>query len=121
MKIERLVWISKSAQEAELYITDGTYQCISFSQPCEHKEGDIINVPLHAFMVKNVMLSYSEEVFIEQVGVNNLPHRCTAIVVNRNDALVKVGSIVIELDSIIPGGVEEGMLVNFECSRLDLW
>ena len=67
------------------------------------------------------MLSNSDLVSIEALGEKALPHRVTAVVEDRSENIVKVGSIVIELDCVIPSGIDKGMLVDFECSRLDVW
>ena len=120
MKVEKLNWTSKPAQEAELTITDGKYSCMVFCQPCDYEVGDIID-SLHAFMAKEVMLSNSDHVSIEALADKVLSHRVTAIVEDWVENLVKVGSILIELDCAIPGGIESGMLVDFACSRLDVW
>ncbi|WP_345843359.1 hypothetical protein [Shewanella algae] len=120
MKVEKLNWTSKSAQEAELTITDGEYSCIAFCQPCEYEKGAEVDY-LHAFMAKEVMLSNSGLVSIEALEEKVLPHRVTAVVEDRLENIVKVGSIIIELDCAIPAGVDKGMLVDFECSRLDVW
>lgn len=121
MKIEKMVCISEAAQEAELSITDGKFTCVAFSQPCDYSEGDVVDDSLHAFTSKNIMLSRNEEVRIQRLNERTLSHRCTAIVDNKSQSLVRVGSIIIELDSSIPAGVEDGMFVDFECSRLDVW
>ena len=121
MKIEKLIWISEAAQEAELAIIDGEFTCVAFSQPCHYSEGDVIDDSLHAFMSKNIMLSRNADVSLQRLNERALPHKCTAIVDNKLEALVRIGSIIIELDSSIPAGVEDGMLVDFECSRLDVW
>tara|TARA_R110001599_G_C11823498_1_gene617468 strand:+ start:165 stop:530 length:366 start_codon:yes stop_codon:yes gene_type:complete len=121
MRIEKLVWISEVAQEAELIISDGQFTCIAFSQPCDYNEGDSVDDYLHAFMSKNIMLSQDDGVSIRSLEERLLSHKCTAVVESRMESLVRIGNIIIELDSQIPAGVEDGMLVDFECARLDLW
>lgn len=121
MKVKKITWISSAAQEAEVEITDGTYSCVAFCQPCELKVGVDINEPLHAFITKNTMLSSNEEVSIGKISKDVFGHRCTAKVFDKSNGLVKVGSIIIELDSVIPPGAEYGTLIEFECSRLDIW
>jgi len=74
-----------------------------------------------AFMSKIIMLSYNESMNIKPLIDKTLAHKFTAIVENFLEGAVRVGSILIELDSLIPAGIEDGMLIDFECSRLDLW
>ncbi|WP_038181721.1 hypothetical protein [Vibrio rhizosphaerae] len=121
MKIEKINWISEIAQEAEVFLTDGEYKCMAFCQPCNYDVGMSISTALHSFMTKNIMLSYSENCLLKQIDSERFPHKCTAIVKNVSSSLVSVGKFVIELDSIIPAGVNDGDIIDFECARIDLW
>jgi len=46
MKIIKLNWLSKPAQEAELVVSDGVHNCLVFSQPCSVELNQIIVDPL---------------------------------------------------------------------------
>jgi hypothetical protein len=121
MKIEKIEWISRAGQEAEVHLSSGGYRCIAFCQPCEYEEGASVTEALHAFMTKEVMLSRDEDASLNWLGGSSLVHKCTARVVDVAHALVSVGDIKIELDGSIPAGVNAGDLIDFKCARLDLW
>ena len=119
MYIKNLDWISKSAEEAELVVTDDTYICIVFSQPCKYQEGDKLLEPLHAFMAENLMISYELNFKLERIS--NFEHRCVARVTDIDENLVRIGDISVKLDVNIPSWAENGSLIEFECCRIDLW
>ncbi|RFA24238.1 hypothetical protein CAI21_22430 [Alkalilimnicola ehrlichii] len=121
MKIEKIRWISEAGQEAEVHLSDGSRACVAFCQPCEYEVGAAVAGPLRAFMTKNVMLSYEQDVSLRNTNDNLFAYRCTARVIDPQHGLVCVGGLKIELDERIPAGVGGGDLVDFECARLDLW
>ena len=40
---------------------------------------------------------------------------------NKDNSIVSVGGISIELDSNIPGDIEQGDYIEFTCARIDVW
>jgi hypothetical protein len=119
MIIKKLTWLSKDAKEAELLISDGHYECVAYSCPCKMKEGEILYEPLHAFMVKDLMVSFQNHCSISLLQLNRLSHHCVAEVVDSENGIVRVGKIKIDLDERIP--ITQGDLVEFNCLRLDVW
>jgi hypothetical protein len=121
MKVIKLTWLSKEAKEAELIVSDGNYKCVVFSHPCEVSEGDLLKEPLHAFIVKDLMISNDQNYFMSTIKPGRLSHRCVAKVVDENTGLVKIGNINILLDEKLPMGTKSGDFIEFICVRLDLW
>jgi hypothetical protein len=121
MKIEKINWISREGQEAEVLVSDGDCVCAVFCQPCEYEEQALVAGPLHAFMTKHVMLSRRESISLKRIDTKLFAYECTAHVLDSLRALVSIGSLEIELDDRIPAGVNNGDLVDFECSRIDIW
>lgn len=110
-----------AAKEAELVVSDGKYECIAFSQPCDVREGDNLKEPLHAFIVDNLMVARQKDCNISLIKAEGLAQHCVAEVVDAEDGLVKIGNIEIILEGKAPPGVIPGDLVEFTCARLDLW
>tara|TARA_R110000868_G_scaffold368973_1_gene632213 strand:- start:966 stop:1331 length:366 start_codon:yes stop_codon:yes gene_type:complete len=121
MIVKKLTWLSEVAREAELIISDGKYECVAFSQPCDVREGDDLKEPLHAFMVNNLMISRESSCSIMPLQPNKLAQQCIAEVVDAENGLVKVGNIEIALEGKAPPRALPGDLVEFSCARLDLW
>lgn len=78
MKVIDILWISKVAKEAELTVSDGIYNCIVFSQPCDVSKGDLINAPLHAFITKDIMASRDDHYYIKLIEKGRLEQKCSA-------------------------------------------
>jgi hypothetical protein len=122
MIIKKLTWLSQEGQEAELVVSDGTYECLTFCHPCNLSEGQKIQNPLYAFMTENLMLSYKEEHSIKQLKPEMFGHFCIAQVMDRAKNLVTVGGLSIIVDEDLPIGCDNDTFVEFSCGRLDvLW
>jgi hypothetical protein len=123
MKIIELNWVSQSAKEAELIISDGIHKCLAFSQPCHMELNQNFNEPLHAVDVEELKKidNENEEEKISRSEVGYFSHSCVARIQNLHDAVVSIGGILIRLDVPIPGWATENDLVGFQCGRLDIW
>lgn len=121
MKVEKVFWISRDAEEAEVRLSDGERVCVAFCQPCEYEEGALVDGPLRAFITKAVMLSRGDQVALERISDTSFAHKCVGRVVDVQQGLVEIGGFEIELDESIPAGASRGDLIDFECARLDLW
>jgi hypothetical protein len=123
MKVIRLSWISKKALEAELIVGDDVHRCLVFSQPCDVKENQLLTSPLHALDVANLMrvIDNDKKENIVKIDESYFSHYCIATIINMQDSIVSVGDILIELENGIPDWAKEGDLIEFKCSRLDIW
>lgn len=119
MVVKEINWISKKAKEAELLITDGQYECLVFSHPCNFNVGDELQDALRAFITEDLMLSYEDKVGIYKNSGNTLSYKCVAEVVNEENDLVKIGGIYLFLDEKLPSSCSKGKLVEFHCCRID--
>jgi hypothetical protein len=123
VKIEKITWISRSAKEAELLISDGKEKCLAFSQPCHFSVGKI-EEPLYALEVTGLMkvVDYNTpEKMVRNQKTSYYSYHCIARVLDFTNSIVVVGRIKIELDCPIPSWAEENALIEFDCVRLDLW
>lgn len=118
-KVENIHWISALSDDAVLTITDGLFSCPVFSSPCLFSKGYIVNNPILAFNVMNVAISNEDQKIISNDDKNDLSLEIVAIVEDQNLNLVKVGEILIEIDTPIPKDIKKKDSVIFCCSRLD--
>ncbi|MBP6104281.1 MAG: hypothetical protein KBD23_05280 [Gammaproteobacteria bacterium] len=122
MIVKKLNWLSEEGQEAELVVSDGTYECVAFCHPCSLSEGGKIQECLYAFDTENLMLSDEKAYLIKQREPEMFEHDCIAQVVDRSKELVRVGDLLIVLDETLPIGCDDRTFVQFSCGRLDvLW
>ena len=122
-EIIKLEWLSKEAKEAELVVSDGINNCLVFSQPCSLRLGQVITEPLHAFDIENLMNVIDTEKYesINKTDESYFSYYCIARVIDKSKSIVSIGGIVINLECQIPNWAYEGDLIEFKCSRLDIW
>lgn len=123
MKVKNIKFISDAAKEAELIVTDGGNECLVFSQPCELEVGEEFSESIKVLDVDSLMkvIDKNKKEGIQRSNESYFSHHCVAKVINKDEGLVSIGGLKMELESMIPGWANEGDLVEFTCSRLDIW
>lgn len=121
MQVKNIQWLSQAAAEAEVEITDGNFVCVAFSCPCEVQVGDKLTEPLHVFDIKDAMLSEKSELGIWKINETGLGRKIVAELIDVAKQVLAVGGITLIVDEYLPGGLERGNLIEFECARIDLW
>ncbi len=121
MKIIDINWLSKSAKEAEVIISDGIYSLSVFSQPCDYAKNQEINDCIHPLEVKNFRKSYEQITTIEKLTDSYFGYRIIGVLDNIDNAILSVGKIKLELNVLIPSWAQEGDYIEFESLRFDLW
>jgi hypothetical protein len=101
MIIKSIKWISKSAEEAEVEISDGNFTCIAFSQPCNVIVGEHLIQPLHVFSVKNAMISDQSAVGIWNLSDTKLERKVISEVIDITNLVVAVGDIHMVIDDFL--------------------
>jgi hypothetical protein len=121
MWIENIHWLSKAADEAEVIISDGLFRCEAYSQPCTAEIGDTLLQPLHVFGIKNAMRAESGDFGFRKLRSDGLAQRIVAKVANFRYGRLAVGNIELIADDPLPGGIQDGDLIELECARVDMW
>jgi len=47
--------------------------------------------------------------------------KVVAKIVDTKNQVIAVGNIKMVIDDFLPGGLENGNIIEFECARIDLW
>ena len=120
MKIKKIEWISKEAKEAEVAISDGSYECVCFYHPCTISLGEIILDPIIAFDIENIIkVNNGTEVAIKKI-IGSMGYKVIARLENINPNIVALGKIMIDIGNNVPKDLYVGDLLSFKCSRLDV-
>lgn len=96
--VEKIEFLSENDKEALVSITDGNYSCLTFCQPCNYSLGDFITVPIHSFDTLDIILETTSCEFYLKRKNSNFGYEAVAKVFNVEDRILKIGSILIELD-----------------------
>jgi hypothetical protein len=121
MRIESIRWLSKPTKEAEVKVSDGSFTCEAYSMPCDASVGDDLLEPLHVFEVRNAMRIETGTIGIRKSRERGLEQHVVARVKRFREGRLSVGGIELVLDDPLPGGIQDGDVVELDCARIDLW
>ncbi|HEY0133418.1 MAG TPA: hypothetical protein VGB85_05040, partial [Nannocystis sp.] len=98
-------------------VSDGTVSIKVFCQPCRLKVGDPLSQPLLAFETGGVQKT-SDTVPSACATNDRFAHECRGIVTSADLAMICIGEFNVALDVPLPGDVNVGDWVCFECARI---
>jgi hypothetical protein len=119
MFIKEIQYLSEPAREALLTISDGSNECIAFCQPCDKSVGEVIKDSLYIFEAYQIQISGTDREYLKPIG-RYFRHEICATIKNIQSRILKVGSILLEIDSDLPGDISKGDKVNLICERIDI-
>lgn len=120
MKIIKIEWLSRESLEAEVVVTDGTFEVTCFAQPLNYQVGSELIEPIYCYNVTNIVKSDNNEYNIEKLA-EYFAYNFTGKIVDKKNELVMVGELLLELDNnMLPGDIREGDFISFSCQRLDV-
>lgn len=119
IKISNIHWLSESAKEAEVTITDNEFTIKAFCHPCDYNIEQQLEEALHGFMTEDFRKSNDNR--YEVLSLEGFQYFIRGVVLEQMENLIKVGDIKIKLDIDIPSWAEDGDYVEFYCARIDLW
>jgi hypothetical protein len=85
------------------------------------RKGGEFSEPLHLVGLTSCKLVDDCDVIISRIDSVSLAHKGVAIVENPIEGLLAVGGLQFVADDRLPGGLQTGDSIEFECSRIDLW
>ena len=121
MKVEDIRWLSQSAEEAEVIVTDGLFFCVAYSQPCTASIGDDVSQPLYIFGMRKAVLIEGRDVGSRKLEGLGFAQNLIVTVVNLREGLLSIGGIELVAGDQLPGGIQDGDIIEIECARVDLW
>lgn len=116
----KIVEVDNFADDSsEVTISDGVYQCTAFAWPEIPRVGDHVVEPLVAFDAGAVMVTHQNACSIKR-GTGPWDHSIVGRLEDVVTGIVSVGGIYIALDAHLPGDLQAGDLVEFNCARIDV-
>jgi hypothetical protein len=121
MKVESIRWLSREAQEAEVEVSAGGVTCWAFSQPCTVSVGEELDEPLHVFDATGIRTTEQPTLGVWPIVKGRLGRKVVAIYADSSRRLFLVGDLLLIVSDYLPGDLQIGSTVEFECARIDLW
>ncbi|MEM7086258.1 MAG: hypothetical protein AAF489_08760 [Bacteroidota bacterium] len=121
LQITNINWISNSADEAEILITDGNFSIFCFSQPFNGSYNSDIPQPLNVLNANEIYKIEGMQSFSVQREGNTFGYKLKGKVIENMKNHVKIGKFILELDVSLPSDVEIGDYISFGCDRIDIY
>jgi hypothetical protein len=119
MHVVAVTAFAPDSESATVTVSDGRHSCEAFCYPCAYEVGAEITEPLQLFDSTVFMLADQTVARLEHIGPQ-YQHRGVARVVDKDRGLLEIGALRLEESVPLPGGIETGSVVQFECVRIDL-
>ena len=120
MYIKGIVHIDRDALEADVVVSDGVFDLLCYAQPFEAADAESLELSLTAFLSQNLMRATEQTDCVLKTQDGYYSYRLQGRIVDRQDQLLAVGNLVIEIDGEIPGDIGEGESVAVDVMRVDL-
>ena len=121
MHIEEINWLDIGEEEAVLKVVSDADCLICFSCPCSYNVGDVLVEPLECLDTENIILCERTENIIEKME-GEFKYKLRGELKNMEKGIVEVKGFALHIDEDkIPKDVSNGMCIQFEVSRIDIW
>ena len=121
MHIEEINWLDIGEEEAVLKVVSDADCLICFSCPCSYNVGDVLVEPLECLDTENIILCERTENIIEKME-GEFKYKLRGELKYREKGIVEVKGFALHIDEDkIPKDVSNGMCIQFEVSRIDIW
>ncbi len=121
MFIKSINWIDKNSQEADVVVSDNTYDLICFSYPFFKSAGEKLTEPLYCYGVENIVISDEKDFDIKK-GDSFYNYFIRGKLINKFDKIVQLNNINLCLDdAYVPNDIDEGRFIEFDVARLNIF
>jgi len=117
MQTYKLIEYDIQSNEADILVTDGEFEILGYCLLLSDIKKIAIK-KLFGFMCENIKISNCT-IGLEKTE-NYYSYRIRAEVKSLHKNIVNVGDIEIELDKPIPKDINEGDIIEFDVSRIDI-
>lgn len=115
ISIKNINWLNKETSEAEVVLTDGKVDVLSFSSP--FSLSNKFNL-IYAFDTEHIIRG-ENGMFLEKQA--NYTYIANGLILDLSKRLIKIGEFLIQLDIDLPGDLHNNEYICFSCQRFDLF
>lgn len=121
MHIEEINWLDIGGEEAVLKVVSGADCLMCFSCPCSYDVGDVLAEPLECLDTDNIIMCETKENTIEKME-GEFNYKLRGELKNMQNGIVEVKGFSLHIDEDkIPKDMSNGICIQFEVSRIDIW
>ena len=121
IKVNKVNWLSKEAKEAEVYLSDGSFNIICFAQPFEESIGDEILQPLYTLNARLICtLLHDDQIFLIEKNGSDFEHKLAGRFIDKKNNYIQIGDFIINIDASLPNDIREGDFIFLTCDRIDI-
>ena len=120
MFVKKVLFFDKNSREAAVLVSDGKYDLMCYLFPAESASVSICcDVGIFGVLCGEIVRSDRTSFFVRKMP-QYFSYFLTAQVIESEKKVVRIGNIIINIDSPIPKDIINGEYIDFFVSRLDL-
>ena len=121
MRIKEINWLDIGGEEAVLKVVSDTDCLVCFSCLCSCYVGDVLGEPLECLDTDNIILCETKDNIIEKME-GEFKYKLRGELKDMQNGIVEVKGFNLHIDEDkIPKDMSNGMCIQFEVSRIDIW
>ncbi|EDN9971674.1 hypothetical protein GKT18_07095 [Listeria monocytogenes] len=120
IKVKSIHWLDEDAREADVILTDGEYNVVCFSHPCELTLNGVYNELIYCFDPFDIFKLNQAEYSMEKPNDNQELSILKGKLIDATDSIIQIGEFRIDIsEGDIAQDIHEGDFVELKVHRLD--
>ncbi|EAD8644619.1 hypothetical protein H6H07_000540 [Listeria monocytogenes] len=120
IKVKSIHWLDEDAREADVVLTDGEYNVVCFSHPCELTLNGVYNKLIYCFDSFDIFKLNQAEYSMEKPNDNQELSILKGKLIDATDSIIQIGEFRIDIsEGDIAQDIHEGDFVELKVHRID--
>ncbi|EJE1816667.1 hypothetical protein QSN48_000216 [Listeria monocytogenes] len=120
IKVKSIHWLDEDAREADVVLTDGEYNVVCFSHPCELTLNGVYNNLIYCFDPFDIFKLNQAEYRLEVPNDNPDLYILKGKLIDATDSIIQIGEFRIDIsEGDIAQDIHEGDFVELKVHRID--
>ncbi|MBC6116463.1 hypothetical protein HCA12_01595 [Listeria innocua] len=120
IEVKSIHWLDEGAKEADVVLTDGEYNVVCFSHPCELALNGLYNELIYCFDPFDVFKLNQKEFSMEVPNDNPDLYILKGELIDATDSIIQIGEFRIDIsEGDIAQDIHKGDFVELKVHRID--
>ncbi|EHF3618558.1 hypothetical protein HB837_04445 [Listeria innocua] len=120
IKVKSIYWLDEAAKEADVVLTDGEYNVVCFSHPCELALNGLYNELIFCFDPFDIFKLNQKEFSMEVPNDNPDLYILKGELIDATDSIIQIGEFKIDIsEGDIAQDIHKGDFVELKVHRID--